>query len=110
MNVDISRCRIQTPDDIISPARFIYVESDEGSKAAVWVEERRPVKQAHRVLLSSGTFTRSPTARIPSTFTTDTGDVWQITQLAGGCGCNARNSPLAGITAAQLLDPDFSSV
>lgn len=110
--VDIARSRITTPSTIHSPARFIFQSNGEvEGVAAVWLEQRRPTRSASRVLLATGMFALSDNPRAQHTFTTSEGEVWSIQKLSGGgCGCNKKNSPLAGLTASQLLDPDLSEV
>lgn len=110
-NVNFLRARITTPDTILSPVRFVFVHDGEVSGvAAVWSETKRPHKSAKRLLLASGHFTTELKSRGPNTFLTDLGQEWSVTQLTGGCGCNAGQSLLASHSLEQLVDPDFEAV
>lgn len=110
MNVHFVRSRVTTPDTILSPVRFVFVQDGEVSGvAAVWSETKSP-PSAKRILLASGHFTAPVKSRGPNTFVTDLGQEWSVVQMTGGCGCNNRSSLLASIPLTQLTDPDFEPV
>lgn len=111
--IDYTRARIQHPDGIVSPGRFVFNPNGDGpglGTAAVWTETRRPHYTATRVLFATGTFTPHPKPRMPGKFVTTEGQEWTVTQLASGCGCNKARSVIGSFTLDQLTDPEVSSV
>lgn len=111
MNVNFDRARITTPDTILSPVRFVFLQGDgDMGTAAVWSEEKRPHRHAKRVLLATGYFKEELKSRGSNTFVVGEGQEWSVTQLTGGCGCNRGQSLLASLPLEQLVSPDFSSI